>query len=59
MVNLMNVPLRLEEVSKIKKSFVKTTLNMLHSRIEYPSEDKNNGRRKDTSTPFNESTASS
>ena len=52
-------PLTLEEVSKIKQSFVKTTLNMLHSRIEYPSEDKNNGRRKDTSTPFNESTASS
>ena len=52
-------PLTLEEVSKIKKSFVKTTLNMLHSRIEYPAEDKNTGRRKDTSTPFNESTASS
>ena len=52
-------PLTLEEVSKIKKSFVKTTLNMLHSRIEYPSEEKNNGRRKDTSTPFNESAASS
>ena len=51
-------PLTLEEVSKIKKSFVKTTLNMLHSRIEYPSEEKNNGRRKDTGTPFNESTAS-
>ena len=50
-------PLTLEEVSKIKRSFVKTTLNMLHSRIEYPSDDKNNGRKKDTGTPFNASTA--
>lgn len=33
-------PLTLEEVSKIKKSFTKTTLNMLHTRIEYPEEDK-------------------
>jgi membrane-associated HD superfamily phosphohydrolase len=48
-------PLTLEEVSKIKRSFVKTTLNMLHSRIEYPSEEKTNGKRKDTHTPFNES----
>ena len=29
-------PLTLEEVAKIKESFIKTTLNMLHSRIEYP-----------------------
>ncbi|NBU86177.1 MAG: HDIG domain-containing protein [Verrucomicrobia bacterium] len=50
-------PLTLEEVSKIKRSFVKTTLNMLHSRIEYPSEEKTNGKRKDTHTPFNESSS--
>ena len=47
-------PLTLEEVYKIKRSFVKTTLNMLHSRIEYPSEEKSNGKRKDTFSPFNE-----
>ena len=29
-------PLTLEEVAKIKESFSKTTLNMLHSRVEYP-----------------------
>ncbi len=33
-------PLTLEEVAKIKKSFIKTTLNMLHSRIEYPEDEK-------------------
>ncbi len=33
-------PLTLEEVATIKKSFLKTTLNMLHSRIEYPDEGK-------------------
>ena len=32
-------PLTLEEVAKIKESFIKTTLNMLHSRIEYPDDD--------------------
>ena len=48
-------PLTLQEVSKIKRSFVKTTLNMLHSRIEYPSEEKDNGPQKDTSSPFSES----
>lgn len=32
-------PLTLEEVAKIKESFIKTTLNMLHSRIEYPEEE--------------------
>ena len=47
-------PLTLEEVSKIKRSFVKTTLNMLHTRVEYPTEEKNNGNRRDTFTPFNE-----
>ena len=39
-------PLTLEEVATIKKSFLKTTLNMLHSRIEYPDEDK------DSRSPF-------
>ncbi len=39
-------PLTLEEVATIKKSFLKTTLNMLHSRIEYPDEDK------DSRNPF-------
>jgi len=39
-------PLTLEEVATIKKSFLKTTLNMLHSRIEYPEEDK------DSRNPF-------
>ena len=48
-------PLTLQEVAQIKRSFVKTTLNMLHTRIEYPSEDKSNGRARDTNTPFNES----
>ena len=33
-------PLTLEEVSKIKKSFIKTTLNMLHTRIEYPDDER-------------------
>ncbi len=32
-------PLTLEEVAKIKESFTKTTLNMLHSRIEYPDDE--------------------
>ena len=48
-------PLTLQEVAKIKRSFVKTTLNMLHTRIEYPSEDKSSGNGKGTHTPFNES----
>jgi len=39
-------PLTLEEVATIKKSFLKTTLNMLHSRIEYPDEEK------DSRNPF-------
>jgi len=39
-------PLTLEEVATIKKSFLKTTLNMLHSRIEYPDEEK------DSRSPF-------
>ena len=47
-------PLTLQEVYKIKRSFVKTILNMLHSRIEYPSEEKSNGKRKDTFSPLNE-----
>lgn len=45
-------PLTLEEVAKIKKSFTKTTLNMLHSRIEYPEEDKQSGGRKGSASPF-------
>ena len=47
-------PLTLEEVSKIKQSFVKTTLNMLHSRIEYPTDEKNNGKGRESNPPFNE-----
>ena len=39
-------PLTLQEVATIKKSFLKTTLNMLHSRIEYPDEEK------DSRNPF-------
>ena len=46
-------PLTLQEITKIKRSFLKTTLNMLHSRIEYPSDEKSNGRRVDTHSPFN------
>ena len=38
-------PLTLEEMSKIKSSFLKTSLNMLHSRIEYPEDEKGKGRR--------------
>ncbi len=38
-------PLTLEEMSKIKSSFLKTSLNMLHSRIEYPDDEKGKGRR--------------
>ncbi len=33
-------PLTFQELDKIKQSFVYTLLNMLHSRIEYPKEDK-------------------
>ena len=40
-------PLTLEEVAKIKQSFIKTTLNMLHSRIEYP-EDENERTQSQT-----------
>jgi membrane-associated HD superfamily phosphohydrolase len=32
-------------MSKIKSSFLKTSLNMLHSRIEYPEDEKGKGRR--------------
>ena len=46
-------PLTLQEIKKIKRSFLKTTLNMLHSRIEYPSDEKSNGKRVDTHSPFN------
>jgi putative nucleotidyltransferase with HDIG domain len=43
-------PLTLEEVATIKKSFLKTTLNMLHSRIEYPDEEKERNSR----SPFDQ-----
>ena len=33
-------PLTLEEVATIKSSFISTILNMLHSRIEYPENEK-------------------
>ena len=43
-------PLTLEEIATIKTSFTTTILNMLHSRIEYPDDDKtknrNGSRRK-------------
>ncbi len=38
-------PLTLEEVATIKASFTSTILNMLHSRIEYPDDDK--GKKKE------------
>ena len=48
-------PLTLEEVAKIKKSFIKTTLNMLHTRIEYPEEEKNaKSPGRDSSSPFSD-----
>ena len=45
-------PLTLEEVAKIKKSFIKTTLNMLHTRIEYPDDEKKVKASSDSSAPF-------
>lgn len=45
-------PLTLQEVAIIKRSFLKTTLNMLHSRIEYPMEEKQTGRGRESKTPF-------
>ena len=33
-------PLTLEEIATIKSSFISTILNMLHSRIEYPEDEK-------------------
>jgi putative nucleotidyltransferase with HDIG domain len=33
-------PLTLEEIAAIKSSFISTILNMLHSRIEYPEDEK-------------------
>ena len=47
-------PLTLQEVAKIKRSFVKTTLNMLHSRIEYPSDDGESVKNQFTSSPFDD-----
>lgn len=40
-------PLTLEEVAKIKKSFIKTTLNMLHTRIEYPEDETDSGAKRE------------
>ena len=45
-------PLTLEEVAKIKKSFIKTTLNMLHTRIEYPDDEKKAKASIDSNAPF-------
>jgi putative nucleotidyltransferase with HDIG domain len=42
-------PLTLEEIAAIKSSFISTILNMLHSRIEYPEDEKpkkRNGARE-------------
>jgi cyclic-di-AMP phosphodiesterase PgpH len=36
-------PLTMQEIARIKKSFSYTLLNMLHSRVEYPSEEKGKG----------------
>ncbi len=47
-------PLTLQEVAKIKRSFVKTTLNMLHSRIEYPSDDGESAKNQFTVSPFDD-----
>ena len=40
-------PLTLEEVAKIKKSFLKTPLNMLHSRGEYPDDEYDSKESQD------------
>ena len=46
-------PLTLEEISKIKQSFLKTSLNMLHSRIEYPDDEKSKEQnRRSSNAPF-------
>lgn len=45
-------PLTLEELSKIKGSFTFTLLNMLHSRVSYPSEKSSAGGSQGTSHPF-------
>lgn len=46
-------PLTLEEISRIKESFLKTSLNMLHSRIEYPDDDRSK-KRQGSNAPFND-----
>jgi cyclic-di-AMP phosphodiesterase PgpH len=38
-------PLTMDEISRIKKSFCFTLLNMLHSRVEYPSDAKESDKR--------------
>jgi len=50
-------PLTLEEVAKIKESFTKTTLNMLHSRIEYPDDENEGGTngKRGSFPPFGDS----
>ncbi len=42
-------PLTMDEISRIKKSFCFTLLNMLHSRVEYPSEAKEDEKRSSKS----------
>ncbi len=43
-------PLTMEEIDRIKKSFCFTLLNMLHSRIEYPAEEKEKAKTDAKST---------
>ncbi|MGB0257234.1 MAG: hypothetical protein ACPGES_01165, partial [Coraliomargarita sp.] len=45
-------PLTFQELDKIKQSFVYTLLNMLHSRIEYPKDEKE--EPQDEPEPSNE-----
>jgi len=48
-------PLTLEEISQIKESFLKTSLNMLHSRIEYPEDEKGkDADRRSSKAPFSD-----
>ncbi len=43
-------PLTFQELDKIKQSFVYTLLNMLHSRIEYPKDEKEESKDESEST---------
>ncbi len=47
---LDKAPLTLEDLGKIKASFTLTLLNMLHSRIAYPPEEKNEPHAPDKNT---------